>query len=340
MKADQVGGVALIVRSIAFLMRAGEIPAGTPPTVSRHIPSVRPSRIRRLIFVGFLQFVPLIVLANHDPTFWKQIRANKFTPPPNESPGKLAIEIADLAANPDPTLRDECGYEILAAWIYRDQLLSGDELEALRRKFIPGMTFRIGESETDSIFRRSFSALYLSILAAEDLQKPFLSDTAFRETLDAALQCYAEEKDLRGYVPEKGWAHATAHVADLLKLLARSPKLSGRDQKKIVEGIAGRCRTVPAPLVWGEDARMAAALLSIVNRKDFEPSIFDDWFKMLIAQNQHLWKEPKIDTSEYVSVRTQINVLAQLAAKSGPEKDKGTLHSFRDALQTMLSKVD
>jgi hypothetical protein len=252
----------------------------------------------------------------------------------------LALEIADLAASTDPSLRDSCGYETLAAWIYRDNLVTGEQLEALRRKLLPAMTSHIGESQNDTVFRRSFSALYMSILAAQDLRKPFLAAAGFKETLDTALRCYAEEKDLRGYVPVKGWAHATAHVADLLKLLARSSHLSAEDQKRIVDGVSQRCRTAHVVFTWGEDARMAAALLSIVDRKDFDASSFESWFQVLITENNELWKSPAIDADAYASVRAQANVLAHLEAKRVAEKNNGAPPSFRDALQAVLAKVD
>jgi hypothetical protein len=260
--------------------------------------------------------------------------------PEHQSVDALVLEIADLAAETDPTLRDDCGYEILAAWIYRDNLLSGEQLEALRRKLLPAMVSHIGEPENDTIFGRSFSALYLSILAAQDLRKSFLSAAAFKETLDTALRCYAGEKDLRGYVPQKGWAHATAHVADLLKFLARNPQLSLEDQKRIVIGVSERCRTAPSVFVWGEDARMAAALLSIVDRKDFDTSTFDEWFKGLIAEHKKLWTAPDINTAAYVSVRTQANVLAHLAAKVASQKNNEVPRGFRDALIATLSQID
>jgi hypothetical protein len=202
------------------------------------------------------------------------------------------------------------------------------------------MISHIGASEDDTVFARSFSALYMSILAAQDLRKPFLSAGAFKETLDTALRCYAEEKDLRGYVPVKGWAHATAHVADLLKFLARSPHLSAEDQKRIVSGVWQRCRTAHLVFTWGEDARMAAALLSVVDREDFDASPFKTWFQALIAENKELWKSPTIDAEAYASVRVQANVLAHLAAKSASQKDNVAPASFRDALQATLSKVD
>src|ERR1700745_1928915 len=199
-----------------------------------------PNRFPRCtILIVALLHVPIVAAsASHDAGFWKAIREHNFAVPEHQSVGALVLEIADLAAETDPTLRDEYGYEILAAWIYRDNLLSGEQLEALRRKLLSAMISHVGESENDTIFGRSFSALYMSILAAEDLRKPFLSAAAFKETLDTALRCYASEKDLRGYVPEKGWAHATAHVADLLKFLARNSRLTAEDQKPAVDGAA------------------------------------------------------------------------------------------------------
>ena len=293
------------------------------------------------VLIAVLQAAPSISAAGetHDAAFWKAIKDHNFAVPSQESAGALALEIANLAASTDPSLRDGCGYETLVAWIYRDNLLTGEHLETLRRKLLPRMISHIGESDNDTVFARSFSALYMSILAAQDLRKPFSSAAAFKETLDTALRCYAEEKDLRGYVPGKGWAHATAHVADLLKFLARSPHLSAEDQKRIVNGVSQRCRTAHLVFTWGEDARMAAALVSIVDRKDFSASPFETWFQALITENKELWKSPTIDAEAYASVRVQANVLAHLAAKNGMQKDS-IPQLFRDALGEALSKVD
>jgi uncharacterized protein DUF2785 len=293
-----------------------------------------------ILIIALLHALIVAAYGSHDAGFWTAIRAHDFAVPERETVGALVLEIADLAAETDPTLRDECGYEILAAWVYRRALLSGEQLEGLRRKLLPAMTFHIGESETDTVFRRSFSALYMSILAAQDLQKPFLSAAAFKETLDTALRCYVDEKDLRGYVPKKGWAHATAHVADLLKFLARNRQLSADDQRRVVARISQRCRTTPSVFSWGEDARIAAALLSVVDRKDFDESTFNDWFKALIAENNQLWKRPTMDIAGYISVRTQANVMAHLAAKIALQKDNEVPRDFRDALNATLTQIE
>jgi hypothetical protein len=150
-----------------------------------------PNRFPRCtILIVALLHVPIVAAsASHDAGFWKAIREHNFAVPEHQSVGALVLEIADLAAETDPTLRDEWGYEILAAWNYRDNLLSGEQLEALRRKLLPAMISHVGESENDTIFGRSFSALYMSILAAQDLRKPFYRPPLSRKRL--ILRCDA-----------------------------------------------------------------------------------------------------------------------------------------------------
>lgn len=285
-------------------------------------------------------FSPALGAAPHDPAFWKSIVDHDFAVPSGEQAGTLALEIADLAGSTDPVLRDHCGYEILAAWIYRDHRVSPNDLELLRRKLLPGMFFHIGEAGDDAIFRRSFSALYLSILAAEDLRTPFMSPNGFKDTLDAAIRSYAEEKDLRGYIPGKGWAHATAHAADLLKFLGRNDKLSPDFQKRIIQAVAQRARSADSPLVWGEDARMAAALLSLVSRNDFASAAFDEWFRRLVPQFQELWKSAAIDPKAYTSVHNQVNVLTHLSARIAADKENRVDPGFRSSLNTTLSQLN
>jgi len=84
---------------------------------------------------------------------------------------------------------------------------------------------------------------------------------------------------------------------------------------------------------------MGAALLSVVDRKDFDASSFKAWFQVLIAENKELWKSPAIDAEAYASVRVQVNVLAHLAAKSA-WKDNVSRPHFGEALQATLGKVD
>jgi Protein of unknown function (DUF2785) len=312
--------------------------------IASSAPPQMPARLLYLV-VAIVIFLPRAVVysgpsSSHDAAFWKAIRETNFAVPATESAGQLALELPALAASTDPALRDGCGYEILAAWVYRDHLLSAEQLETLRLKLLPGMTAHLGEAENDTVFGRSFSALYLSILAAEDLRHPFLSPPAFKKTLDLALQCYAGEDDLRGYVPGKGWAHATAHVADLLKFLGRSPHLSKEEQKLIVNAIAQRCRSAGSVFAHGEDARMAAALLSIAERKDCGVEVFRSWCEGLTAEFDGLWKSTDLNLQAYASVRLQTDVLVHLMAKIASRNAATIPTNLREVIGTTLNKVD
>ncbi|MBK6405455.1 MAG: DUF2785 domain-containing protein [Holophagales bacterium] len=274
----------------------------------------------------------------HDRTFWMALAAKDFAVPEGEPAGTLALEAADLLASPDPALRDGVGYEALARWVYRDGLVPPADLERLRLRLQAGMKKGIGESATDAAYGRSFSAIGLAILAAADLKKPWLSREAFDELLAASTTYLGDEKDLRGFVPGSGWVHATAHTADILKFLARNPKLGAAGQARIVEAVAARLRTAGVVFSWGEDERLALALLSLTRRKDFDPKPLEAWLAALAAENTALWKNgAAIDPKAFVAVRAQKQALVHLAALLA--REEAPPETFLKALNGALGKL-
>ena len=81
----------------------------------------------------------------------------------------------------------------------------------------------LGESGTDSIFGRSFSALVLASLLRRDCRQLLFSKEEWKTLFSAACTQLSKERDLRGYVKGKGWAHALAHFGDLFEAAAHSP---------------------------------------------------------------------------------------------------------------------
>jgi hypothetical protein len=98
-----------------------------------------------------------------------------------------------------------------------------------------------------------------------------------------------------------------------LKFLARSHWLRPEQQRLIVEAIGGRLRSAGQVFVWGEDARLAAALASIASRSDADPAPFSVWFQQLSAEHAALWSGP-FEPARYVPVRAQLNALNAFAA--------------------------
>jgi hypothetical protein len=248
---------------------------------------------------------------HHDKEFWKQIAHNDYRVPPGESAATLIMELSDELGSPDSELRDGLAYEISATWIYNG-LLTSEEIHPLLRKCEKNLGIGLGEQGTDTILLRSFSALELSVIAALDTKKPFLSDDEFEQLLASAVSYMNKERDLRGYDPQTGWMHATAHDADLLKFLGRNTHLKPTDQVKILDTIGKKTGQDGHVFVFCENERMAAAVLSLIRRKDFDQQSFGSWLAHFPTQSEALWATPQLNLAEFAAVQNSKDLLRSL----------------------------
>ncbi len=137
----------------------------------------------------------------HDRQFWRDIAKNHYAIPKGQQVFSLVRELSGYLGSPDPELRDDLAYSILDVWIvYRNQL-SATELNSLESEWETNLRAGIGETGTDSVFRRSFSVLCLAALAERDLKSPFLGETGYRKLFDDSLIYLRQERDLRGFDP-------------------------------------------------------------------------------------------------------------------------------------------
>jgi hypothetical protein len=255
-----------------------------------------------LVFAAALSVFPYKTPAQsaaeppHDKPFWRAIIENKYQIPPNEKPFALARELSNYLASTDPELRDDLAYTILTVWIVRRQQFSPGELLQLEEGWTASLRSAIGETGTDSVFRRSFSALCLSSLAERELKTPFLGEARYRKLLDSAIIYLGDEKDLRGFDATKGWIHATAHTADLLAALAANSLLTRRDQATVLKAIAARFSTADTVFTYGEQDRLANVVSVIAARPDFDSDAFQKWLAETDANDQTVWKDspPKL----------------------------------------------
>jgi hypothetical protein len=212
---------------------------------------------------------------------WQAIIKNNYTPPAGHTAAELAPTLSHMLGSPDPELRDEIAFDILSNWIYQSRLLLPDDLRALMAEWEGNLKKDIGSTGNNSVELRSFSALTLSVVVARDNDEPFLTEAEFRTLLADSLAYAQAERDFRGYDPEKGWLHSTAHTADLLKFLARSRYITPADQAAILAAVAHKLRDSGVVFTFGEDERLARTVLSIINRKDFDQAAFRQWLTSL-----------------------------------------------------------
>jgi hypothetical protein len=220
-----------------------------------------------------------------DAAFWRALRANDFAVPSEPHLTTLTETIVGYLAATDPDLRDSVAYETLATWMSRG-VYTPEQLRALGQGLLPRLTRGIETPGTDAVFERSFSMLLLAELLHNHTKSPFLEDAELRGWLAAGLDAFARERDLRGYLADTGWAHASAHTADLLAVAARAANLNADDLHAILTAIAAKL-TAPTAHVFVhlEDERLAAAALAVMRRELLDAASVREWLASLTAHD-------------------------------------------------------
>jgi hypothetical protein len=252
--------------------------------------------------------VTLQAPAVHDKAYWRSIAEARFEVPAGTTAQQLAPELLATLGSTDPELRDDLALSILTSWIYQKKLLGPDELRPMTLTLEANLRKGVDAIGTDGVLLRSFSALTLSVIAARDNETPFLTAEEYATLLDAALAYFRDERDTRGFDPAKGWMHSAAHTADLLKFLARNPRLPPAAQSRLLSAILAKNRESAAPFGQGEDERMARIAISLARRADFDRDGFRAW--LTAAQTTAAF--PKTPTPD--ALRAQQNVRHLLTA--------------------------
>ena len=167
----------------------------------------------------------------------------------------------------DPELRDKLIYEVFATWIGRGYFTSETLQEYLsvcldKEHLLAGL----GQVEGDLVYTRTFSALIIAEIIAKHVNKPFLPKELVVQTKNTVLAYYKEEKDMRGYTDEKGWAHAMAHGADALMEIAACKELEKQDLWDILMAFQEKICQGEYVFIDREPNRMIRAINKVLDR--------------------------------------------------------------------------
>jgi Protein of unknown function (DUF2785) len=222
--------------------------------------------------------------------FWKTIQNNNYAIPADQTPTSLTAELLTYLGSTDPELRDQIAYNTFANFLKRDYY-SLEEIEIYIAALLANLEIGIGETETDSVFRRSFSALLLAEIIHNDNKVPRLKKPVIKTVLEKGLWYLDAEKDPRGYVQKKGWAHALAHTADLLLVLAKSLNTRKSEHQRILnairEKLTGSSNWV---YLYGEDDRLTRAVLEILRRDTLSETFLKKWLTSFHKPGDGSWK--------------------------------------------------
>ncbi|WP_090972761.1 DUF2785 domain-containing protein [Nocardioides exalbidus] len=215
--------------------------------------------------------------------YWNQVQAAGFEVPSDRPLDDLTAELTTMLGSTEPEVRDGTAYPALATWIERgvyDDLLAG-----LGDGMVAGLAVGLGETGTDTVFRRSFSALILAECLERNNAHHLLPGAKVLDWGDRVVVWFLSEADTRGHVDGKGWAHAVAHGADTIGALAGSPHLAGAEHAVLLDVLAERVLQQPAdqPLASGEVDRIAAAAMRVLRRNTLGTEVLEPWIHRIGA---------------------------------------------------------
>jgi len=236
---------------------------------------------------------------------------------------KMMAHIGDV----DPVLRDEL-ISTVFSHIILDHKMSIDQVNKVLLHILSSdfLFYNIGDTYEDSVFRRSFSALVF----ADIIKKHALSNILDKDTVNLAVVKATKylilEKDERGIIPIKGWAHATAHGADVLRNLMELKDLTSTHINMILQSIVDKLNLLTCPFGANEDER-----LSMVYFKLIEQGVHNDLMHVYLSK-----MIDQIQKKEYLKLQNTKYFLRAL-------KDRITQHNQSHAMighiETLIKSI-
>jgi hypothetical protein len=246
---------------------------------------------------------------------WIALARGGFVVPAGRTALDMLIDMNQLLASNDPVLRDDVTYSAAERWILRERRLSAADLRVLLQLWTRNLDDGLGTAGDDRVFKRSFSALCLSLIAAADLSESFLEPAEFHAFFDRMLDYFQRERDLRGFDPVHGWMHTVAHTSDALKFLSRNPKLAAGSDTRLLAAVRAKLESHDAVFAWGENDRVALALQAAVRRQDADAAALTAWTQYWVTAHQDLWaKGPQVDPRRFAAVENAKQVMRSLHA--------------------------
>jgi len=241
----------------------------------------------------------------------------------------VVCEQCDAVFNRSLVKRDESAFcSQCGAMLYRGSRLTTPDLLALTDEWRANLKIGIGESGTDSVLKRSFSALCLSLMAEREAKAPFLGESRYHQLLAEALMYLESERDLRGYDAKLGWIHASAHTADLLQALSKNSLLTKNEENSMLAALAARLSSAPQVYTQGEQDRMAAAVLAVIRRPSFDTTDFEGWLKRLEDEDKKVWASP-LTTEALARYQNHTYFLQALAVRLSLEPESSRITGFK-----------
>lgn len=189
---------------------------------------------------------------------------------------KLLLE---YIGDPQPELRDNLIYSTFSKWINEKHWFSNAELRELLRILLGEryLFYYIGNKEDQTVYTRTFSVLVIALILQRHREQPLLDHIDFTNVKQALIRYYEEERDLRGYMEEEGWAHAAAHGADALDELVLCSESDAAVREEVLAVIQRMLYNDQYIFRDEEDERIATIVATIIHHQLLSQQSITEW---------------------------------------------------------------
>ncbi|MCL2353566.1 MAG: DUF2785 domain-containing protein [Defluviitaleaceae bacterium] len=209
-----------------------------------------------------------------------QMKGNDFKVANGIDLDGLVDDMLRFVGDTDPELRDDLICSAFYTWADEDNgTLTTSHMHKILNTCISDdyLFLGIGENGTDSVFKRAFSSLYIGLALCRHDEEPYLSKEEVQGVKQTLLRYIKEERDFRGYVEGKGWAHSIAHVSDALNDLVFCDCLSREDVLEVLDAVKNMALNSTLVYEAGEDDRMAVVFESICEEELLSKEDIKNW---------------------------------------------------------------
>ncbi len=166
----------------------------------------------------------------------------------------------------DSELRDQLIYSSFYQFILEKNYLNDELLIELLDMCLNDLLMKgLGENGTDTVFTRSFTSLLIGLILGRDNKNSFLSQSTVYKVKDELIDYMNAEKDLRGYVSGKGWAHSVAHVSDVFDELIKNPNVNQELYFEILTPLWNKVFVSESVYIHDEDERILTPILEMLH---------------------------------------------------------------------------
>lgn len=262
----------------------------------------------------------------------ESIEENNYRVSQGVDPYQLSFIMMDNIGDTDDELRDRLIYSILYTWIDSGVLNSSQVYELFKIALDDDHLLKGLGRVDDSVFSRTFSVLVIANSITRHRKEKLIPKSDIERAFNRVLKFFNTDKDVRGYVEGKGWAHGAAHGADAMGEFARCEEIGYEGLIKILDAIHQKININYYGYVHFEDERMITAVKAILEREIIPIEEIEEWVRSF-KKIEKIGKHPE-------DLVIKVNVSAFLKSLYFRLIDNPQYERITDVIRKLLEEIN